>query len=55
MNRPFVNLLNKDNSLSKDSANNKEGKKIKPLIISGFIISLSSMFLLIYIINNKLG
>ena len=55
MNRPFVNLFNKDNSLSKDIVNNKEGKKIKPLIISGIIISLSSMFLLIYIINNKLG
>ena len=40
-----------DKSLSKK----KESEKSKPLIIFGTIVSLSSIFLLLYTINNKFG
>jgi len=57
----FSNLLNtkkdKDkNSSSSDKVSVKEvDEKSKPLIIFGFIISLSSIFLLLFTINNKFG
>ena len=41
-----------------DSKNNpklEENVKSKPLIIFGFIISLTSIFLLLFTINNKFG
>ncbi len=57
MNKSLSNSSNKDKnkSLSKDNLNKKDNEVIKPLIISGFILSLSSIFLLIYVINNKFG
>ena len=59
MNKPFSNLINKDkdkNKLltNKDSAQ-KGNEKSKPLIILGSIVSLSSIFLLLYTINNRFG
>ena len=59
MNKLFLNLINKetDNVLSgsKNSPEVKVSKKSKPLIIFGFIISLTSIFLLLYTINNEFG
>ena len=61
MNKLFSNLLNKNNdkdikvSSSKNIPEKKLTEKSKPLIILGFIISLSSIFLLLYTINNKFG
>ena len=55
--KPFTNLLSKrDNNLvtSKNSPKEEEVKS-KPLIIFGFIISLTSIFLLLFTINNKFG
>ena len=61
MNKPFSNLINKDkdkkatsSSSSKFSAK-KVNEKSNPLIIFGFIVSLTSIFLLLYTINNKFG
>ena len=59
MSKLFSNLINKDKdkntSLSKNIPVKKENEKSKPLIIFGFIISLSSIFLLLFTINNKFG
>ena len=56
--KPFPNLLSKkDRNLisSKNSPKKEESVKSKPLIIFGFIISLTSIFLLLFTINNKFG
>ena len=57
MNKPFSNLINKDKneSSSKNHPQKKGNEKSKPLIVFGFIISLSSIFLLLYTINHKFG
>ena len=57
MKKPFSNIINKDKntSLSKKSPKKKDSEKSKPLIILGTIVSLSSIFLLLYTINNKFG
>jgi len=55
----FPNLINKKGdrnpSFSKNKFNKEENVKSKPLIVSGFIISLTSIFLLLFTINNKFG
>jgi len=56
--KPFPNLLSKKNSkleTSKNSLKDEENVKSKPLIILGFLISLTSIFLLLFTINNKFG
>tara|TARA_B100000989_G_scaffold287491_1_gene257164 strand:+ start:69 stop:248 length:180 start_codon:yes stop_codon:yes gene_type:complete len=57
--KPFSNLNNqkKDRNLSSSKSNFKqeENAKSKPLIIFGFIISLTSIFLLLFTIDNKFG
>ena len=57
--KPFSNLLNKDKdknlSFSKSIPDQKFGGKSMPLIIFGIITSLSSIFLLLFTINNKFG
>ena len=59
VNKPFSNLISKNKdknkSLSKNLPEKKGSEKSKPLIISGFIVALSSIFLLLYTINNKFG
>ena len=59
MNKPFSNLINKDKDKKVSSSSKipvkKVNEKSKPLIIFGFIVSLSSIFLLLYTINNKFG
>ena len=57
MKKPFSNIINKDKnrSLSKKSPEVRDREKSKPLIIFGTIVSLSSIFLLLYTINNKFG
>ncbi len=57
MKKPFSNIINKDknNSLSKKFPKEENSEKSKPLIILGTIVSLSSIFLLLYTINNKFG
>ena len=61
MSKLFLNLLNKDKdkdknlSLSKNIPVKQVSGKSKPMIIFGFMISLSSIFLLLYTINNKFG
>ncbi|ABO17703.1 Conserved hypothetical protein [Prochlorococcus marinus str. MIT 9301] len=59
MNKPFSNLIykKKDRNFppSKNKLKNEENVKSKPLIIFGFIISLTSIFLLLFTINNKFG
>ena len=61
MNKPFSDLIDKDknkkvsSSLSTKTLGKKVNKKSNPLIICGFLISLSSIFLLLYTINNKFG
>ena len=57
MKKPFVNIINKDKniSLSNKTPKKKDSEKSKPLIILGTIVSLSSIFLLLYTINNKFG
>ena len=59
MAKPFKKIINikKDKNLSSLNNISKEKKKekSKPLIIFGFIISLSSIFLLLFTINNKFG
>ena len=59
MAKPFFNLIKKDKDKNSSSSQNltekKNSEKSKPLIIFGFIISLSSIFLLLYTINNKFG
>ena len=57
MKKPFSNIINKDKnkSLSKEQSKKKDGEKSKLLIISGTILSLSSIFFLLYTINSKFG
>ena len=59
MNKPFSNLIDKDKDKKVPSSNKIPAKKVNekstPLIILGFIISLSSIFLLLYTINNRFG
>jgi len=55
--KPFSNIINKDKntSLSNKLPKKENSEKSKPLIIFGTIVSLSSIFLLLYTINNKFG
>jgi len=57
--KPFSNLIykkkDKNFSSSKNELKKEENVKSKPLIIFGFIISLTSIFLLLLTINNKFG
>ena len=57
--KPFPNLIYKKkdrkSSSSKNTPEQEENVKSKPLIIFGFIISLTSIFLLLFTINNKFG
>tara|TARA_A100000164_G_scaffold128392_1_gene113851 strand:- start:300 stop:473 length:174 start_codon:yes stop_codon:yes gene_type:complete len=55
--KPFSNIVNKDKktSLSKTLPKKDDREKSKPLIIFGTILSLSSIFFLLYTINNKFG
>jgi len=56
--KPFSNLLSKrDRKLISSENNSKEEENVKskPLIIFGFVISLTSIFLLLFTINNKFG
>jgi len=57
--KPFSNLIykKKDRNFpsSKNNLNKEENVKSKPLIIFGFVISLTSIFLLLFTINNKFG
>jgi len=56
--KPFPNLLSKKNKnlvSSQNSPKEEENLKSKPLIIFGFVISLTSIFLLLFTINNKFG
>ncbi|MBO8230231.1 hypothetical protein CU313_03840 [Prochlorococcus marinus str. MU1404] len=57
--KPFPNLLlkrkEKNSTSSKSTPKKEENVKSKPLIIFGFIISLTSIFLLLLTINNKFG
>jgi len=57
--KPFFNLIYKKKdrnfSPSKSELKKEENIKSKPLIIFGFIISLTSIFLLLFTINNKFG
>ena len=59
MNKPFSNILKKDKdkkvSSSTKTATKNINEKSVPLIIFGFIVSLSSIFLLLYTINHKFG
>jgi len=56
--KPFSNLINKKERnfpSSKKQLKKEENVKSKPLIIIGFIISLTSIILLLFTINNKFG
>jgi len=57
--KPFSNIIykkkDKNFSSSKSKLKKEENVKSKPLIIFGFIISLTSIFLLLFTINNKFG
>jgi len=57
--KPFFNLIYKKKdrnfSSSKSELKKEENVKSKPLIIFGFILSLTSIFLLLFTINNKFG
>jgi hypothetical protein len=56
--KPFPKLLSKKNRKlvsSKNSPKEEENVKSKPLIIFGFVISLTSIFLLLFTINSKFG
>jgi len=57
--KPFSNLIYKKTDRNFSSAKSEQKKeenvKSKPLIIFGFIISLTSIFLLLFTINNKFG
>ena len=59
MNKPFLGLFNRKNEINKSAIQNKPDEnpkeKSKVLIIFGFIISIASIFLLLYTINNKFG
>ena len=57
--KPFSSLVNKgkDKYVIKDkkTSQGEVGEKSKILIIFGFIVSLTSIFLLLYTINSKFG
>jgi len=57
--KTFSNLIDKkkDGDLisSKRNLKQEENLKSKPLIIFGFLLSLTSIFLLLFTINNKFG
>jgi len=57
--KPFSNLIYKKKdrnfSSSKSELKKEENVKSKPLIIFGFIISITSIYLLLFTINNKFG
>jgi len=57
--KPFSNLIYKKKDSNFPSSENKlkkeENVKSKPLVIFGLIISLTSIFLLLFTINNKFG
>ncbi len=57
--KPFPSLIykrkDKNLSSSKTTPMQEEKVKSKPLIIFGSIISLTSIFLLLFTINNKFG
>ena len=53
MKKPFSNIINRDKN--KSLSKKKDSDKSNPLIILGTIVSLSSIFLLLYTINNKFG
>tara|TARA_A100001388_G_scaffold118376_1_gene87528 strand:- start:254 stop:433 length:180 start_codon:yes stop_codon:yes gene_type:complete len=56
--KPFPKLLSKKKGnlvSSKNSVKKEENVKSKPLIIFGVVISLTSIFLLLFTINNKFG
>ena len=57
MKKPFSNIFNKDKntSLPNKIPKKKDSEKSKPLIILGTIVSLSSIFLLLYTINSRFG
>ena len=57
MKKPFSNIINKDKntSLSNKIPKKKDSEKSKALIILGTIVSLSSIFLLLFTINNRFG
>ena len=59
MSKPFLNLLNKNKdknlSLSENNPEKKVRDKSTPMIIFGVVISLTSIFLLLFTINNKFG
>ena len=57
MKKPFSNIINKDKniSLSNKLPKKEDSEKSKPLIIFGTIVSLFSILLLLYTINNKFG
>ena len=59
MTKPFSNLIykKKDRNLSSSKSNLEEedNVKSKPLIIFGIIISLTSIFLLLFTIKTKFG
>ena len=57
MKKPFSNIINKDKktSLSKKLPKKEDSEKSKLLIILGTIVSLSSILLFLYTINNKFG
>ena len=57
MKKPFSNIINKDKnrSLSNKLPKKEDSEKSKPLIIFGAIVSLTSIFMLLYTINNKFG
>ena len=59
VNKPFSNIIfkKKDRNLSSSSSTpgKEENVKSKALIIFGFIISLASIFLLLFTIKSKFG
>ena len=61
MNKPFSKIFNKYNDKDKNEFSSKinpekkSNEKSKSLIVLGSILSLSSIFLLLYTINNKFG
>ena len=59
MGKFFSNLINNDKDTNSSSFIKNPDKQVpeksKLLIILGFIISLSSIFLLLFTINNKFG
>ena len=58
--KPFYKLLNRKKNIKTlpdviKISEDKSSNTSKPLIIAGSIISISSIFLLLFTINNKFG